>query len=57
MISIKRGSRKLSQSGSNSDNVSFFRREGRENPISTKSGAIIDPPKEKHLNGVSLAGR
>ena len=56
-----RGSRKLSQRGSNSDNAFFcLVDEGRrENPNTTHyyKWAIIGPPAKRHLNGVSLAYR
>ena len=35
----------------------FLVDDGREDPNTTLSGAIIGPPAKRHFNGVSLAGR
>ena len=45
----------------NCDNVFFFRFflivEWIEDPVTTKSEAIIGPPEKRHLNDVLLPGR
>ena len=51
-----RGSRKFCQRGSNSDNVYFFLMREERIKIALKEGHHR-PAGERHLNGVSLAGR
>ena len=56
-IKINLGARKFCQRGSNFDNFFFnlIREEGSKYDYFW--GAIIGPPANRHLNGVSLAGR